>query len=152
MQPMNIWSVGNCRLQKVKQVGSIMHHLFGCWLSCALIWWGTNVKHCFIHIYKRLAVCKRRHACILLLDSADTPAPAWHAGRQDRGVLPPPTATDVSEESMDGRLCWTEPWHGRMAPSYAGALESWRKGSVAVWQKKILNLRCFGLMGDASGG
>lgn len=116
-----------------------MHHLFGCWLSCTLIWWGNNVKHRFIHIYKRLAVCKRS---ILFLDWADTPAPARHAGRQDRGFAPPPTATDVCEESMDGRL-WTEPWHGRMAPSHAAAPEGWRKGSVAVSQKKTLTLRCF---------
>lgn len=143
MQPMNIWSLGNCRLQKVKQVESIMHHLFGCWLSCALIWWGNNVKHRFIHIYKRLPVCKRRHACILFLDWADTPAPAWHAGRLDRHLQRP--------------TCVRNQWTGDSAEQnhdmaeWLPAMLVLQRGSVAEKDATFTLLCCFqNLMGDAS--
>lgn len=98
-----------------------MHHLFGCWLSCALIWWGNNVKHRFIHIYKRLTVCKRRQACILFLDWADTPAPARHAGRQAGPRRRAATCSDRRVWGINGRatlLDRTMTWHNGSQPCW----------------------------------
>lgn len=106
-----------------------MHHLFGCWLSCALIWWGNNVKHSFIHIYKTLAVHKRWHASILVLDTA---ALVWHTGRQNCAISSPPTVTYMWEESVVPWSRWTGPWHGRMARSHA-------ERRVAMSRRKMAN-------------
>lgn len=116
-----------------------MHRLFGCWLSCTVIWLGNNVKHRFIHIYKMLAVWKSGHGSVLRL------TPCCCSGRSHGRTEArlSHSLTYMWAESLDLRSSQTEPGPGGMTLRRVEAPESTKKGSVAASQKKMLNsLEC----------